>query len=510
MPDDDQHLQEVADFLLQRKLNEIDLTSQDIGDRLITLACGHIFTAETLDGHCQMSEYYEVDPMTGKFLSTKAPPINYQKPPTCPLCRGPITALRYGRVTKRATLDILEQNVASTMSDSLSSIGSRVQLLVSELPEVEKKVRNMPYTSGSTLSSQSPKAKTITERFASLSDDTGPLPANMLMQFKLISVHGFPADIASEWHKEMSSLNAQYREVVSLSNTRGPHLRSYEAALATLYRLELAAIAEDPSRATDAPEPLAMQEVNKKIGQPPHKADTRFQIEAYFLSLEIRYMIAQVAQSRLGNVARLDEDGHAHWRLWRDLLQFIYESCVRDARQALALAEASTASRMAARAHVHIIRADLEAFRFDIVCQRDDLSRAGRLDEAQRESLETRVTLNMTIAKAKLRDASTLYIRSRPAEDMEALVEERKWFSENCREKVDHYLEEYERLKAHIATDMYRPLSLQEKEDIVRAFGFGAGGGHAGHFYNCENGHTFVITEVSRLPDRLPTYTRAY
>ncbi|KAJ3004821.1 hypothetical protein NUW54_g4631 [Trametes sanguinea] len=38
---------------------------------------------------------------------------------------------------------------------------------------------------------------------------------------------------------------------------------------------------------------------------------------------------------------------------------------------------------------------------------------------------------------------------------------------------------------------VYQPLSLQERADIVKAFGFS----HRGHFYNCENGHTFVITE---------------
>lgn len=100
---------------MQRQLKEVDLESSDISERLIRLGCGHMFTVETLDGHCKMSEYYEVDDM-GQFVATKAPPISYQTPPTCPTCRGPIDALRYGRVTKRATLDILEQNVASTMS----------------------------------------------------------------------------------------------------------------------------------------------------------------------------------------------------------------------------------------------------------------------------------------------------------------------------------------------------------------------------------------------------------
>src|SRR5712675_1637416 len=117
---------DIVDFIMQRKLAEIELDSEDISERLIKLACGHIFTVETLDGHCNMSEYYQIDLM-GIFVATKAPPVNYQTPPSCPTCRGPITALRYGRVTKRATLDILEQNVASKMSSDLEMIGLEIE-----------------------------------------------------------------------------------------------------------------------------------------------------------------------------------------------------------------------------------------------------------------------------------------------------------------------------------------------------------------------------------------------
>ncbi len=59
----DERKVDIVDFIMQRKLAEIDLSSEDPSERLIRLACGHIFTVETLDGHCKMSEYYEIDPM---------------------------------------------------------------------------------------------------------------------------------------------------------------------------------------------------------------------------------------------------------------------------------------------------------------------------------------------------------------------------------------------------------------------------------------------------------------
>jgi len=84
------------------------------------------------------------------------------------------------------------------------------------------------------------------------------------------------------------------------------------------------------------------------------------------------------------------------------------------------------------------------------------------------------------------------YMRSRPARTMDELKGERAWFGQHCREKGDKYMAEYDKLATHLLTESgYTPLSLQEKADIVKAFGFS----HRGHFYNCENGHTFVITE---------------
>ena len=136
---------DIVDFIMQRKLAEIDLSSEDISERLIRLSCGHIFTVETLDGHCNMSEYYEIDPM-GIFTATIAPPVKYQEPPSCPNCRGPITALRYGRVTKRANLDILEQNVASTMSSALEVTSPQIEDISAKLGNTKDEAKNIPFS----------------------------------------------------------------------------------------------------------------------------------------------------------------------------------------------------------------------------------------------------------------------------------------------------------------------------------------------------------------------------
>jgi hypothetical protein len=463
---------DIVDFIMQRTLAEIDLNSEDISERLIRLACGHIFTVETLDGHCNMSEYYEIDPM-GVFTGTKAPPVSYQNPPSCPTCRGPITALRYGRVIKRANLDILEQNVASTMSSALEKISPQIEEISAKLESAKDEAKKIPFNPpASGVEDFDRLAENRRTRFGKESE---PLPHEVIHQSGMTTVHGFSGEETRAWNKIVRDLLKLYKRLAEVAGTRGPHIQSYHAALATLYRLELAAIASDPARACDKPEPLAIDAVNKKIGQPPHKADTRFQVEAFFLSLELRYTLADIAQSRIEGLSTDSrEDTTMHAQLWRSYVSFIFESCIRDAEKALSIAQKSTASRAAARAEVYILRGRLELFRFEILTERALLIRERLLDTTRRKELSAKAQKEAIVTATRVRTLETTYIHNRPVEDMEELKAERAWFGQNCREKGDKYVEEYNKLANYILTEsIYEPVSLQEKADIVKAFGFG-------------------------------------
>ncbi|KAI0353983.1 hypothetical protein OH77DRAFT_1426841 [Trametes cingulata] len=490
---------DIVDFIMQRRLDEIDLHSTDLSDRLITLGCGHVFTVETLDGHCGMSDYYEVDGM-GRFTSIKAPPVKYQAPPTCPTCRGPITALRYGRITKRATLDILEQNVASTMSSDLDNCSPEVSRFTTTLSIFQDLARTLP-------ASYPPEDKPAIPQPRQLraTEDSGPLSAKALDLQAMQAIHGLPSEEARGWNKIVKDIITTYRRIGKVAVTRGAHVKAYESALTTLFRLEMEEIANDPARATEAPEPLALVIVYRKVGQPPPKADVRFQIEAYFLSLELRSLLAQIAQSRIEVLPATSDDGVVQHRgLWTAFVNFLYTSCVTDAKKARDLANNSSATRQAARASVLLIRFEFELFRWTTQGTRIDLLRAGRYDEDERDKLSQSVRL----FKATMLNASHAlqqdYMRKRPSKTMEDLKMERQWLEENCRRKIEIWQKECDALEQFLLKGgFYQPLSLQEREDIVKAFGFS----HRGHFYNCENGHTFVITEcggamqASRCPE---------
>ncbi|KAI0956522.1 hypothetical protein AcW1_005178 [Taiwanofungus camphoratus] len=476
---------DVVDLIMQRRLDEVDLTSSDTSERLITLNCGHIFTVETLDGHCGMGDYYEMD-MMGRFVAIKAPPINYQKPPTCPTCRGPITSLRYGRVTKRATLDILEQNVASNMSRALDKLSPAVEALATNMDALMEKARQ--------LQNDVEAVSDVSVTRSAQGKASEPLPDSELGVGAMQSTHGFSRDEAKAWVAVVKDLLKAYRSAVAIANTRGAHVKAYEAALTTLYRLEMEAIVRDPLRASEIPEPQAFAVVNEKIGQPPHKADTRFQIEAAFLALELRWMLAQIARHRVDGLPLTpsEEAAMKHRRLWTSFVDFIYESCVADAHKILVLAERSSASRQAVRSIVHILRAEFEQLRNHLINERTELFRNGRLTDVERRRLAERVKAwssdMINIVERNERE----YIRSRPSQSLGDLIMERTWYNDNCRKKVLRWKRDCDELATFMLVDkVYQPLSLQERQDIVKAFGFS----HRGHFYNCENGHTFVITE---------------
>ncbi|KAI9068435.1 hypothetical protein FKP32DRAFT_1561707 [Trametes sanguinea] len=482
---------DIVDFIMQRRLEEIDLDSADVSDRLITLDCGHIFTVETLDGHCGMHDYYVVDEM-GRYVRMRSPPVKYQTPPTCPTCRGPITALRYGRVTKRATLDILEQNVASSMSGSLDACSPDVSRLSADLSTMQEQAKKLVVMSPiEYFSSDEEKTpKQIPE------PDQGPLRAEAWNQVAMRTIHGLSEEEARDWNAIVKDILVTYRKVARVANTRGAHVKAYESALSTLFRIEMQAIANDPARATDAPEPLALAIVDQKIGQPRPKADVRFQVEAFFLTLELRSLVARVAESRMEGLSTLNDGfGDDYFRLravWTSFVKFLYKSCITDAHKAKALAAESFATQQEARAALFVIRFEFELFRWRKRCKHARLCRDGKYDEPARNALSGEVRRY----KDTLDDALDLlrkeYMRKRPSKTMEDVKAERAWIAENCGQKVDAWKQECDVLEEFLVKGgFYQPVSLQERADIVKAFSFS----HRGHFYNCENGHTFVITE---------------
>ncbi|KAF9023025.1 P-loop containing nucleoside triphosphate hydrolase protein [Hymenopellis radicata] len=445
---------DIVDFIMQRTLAELDLTSPDIGERIITLQCGHFFTVESLDGHCHIRDYYEVDELTGSCVGMKEPPTDFQNPPSCPTCRGPITALRYGRITKRATLDILERNVASMMTKMLNEASLSLREINAEsMDKLKERAKAMKVAPPSVDLDLEALATLRQKEYTALEKSRKLLPTIFLLNAPRT---GFSSGDTKEWRVIIDPL------------------------------ITLAAIHEDTERISDEPETDAMRAVDAKMGQPPHRADMRYQVEAFFMSIDVRVRIAQIARARFEGLPGT-ANAQSSKNVWRSFIRFIYESCIGDARKARDIASASSATRQVAKCDAYIVHAEMFAFGFGIVCEVEDYVQAGRLTDDVRQSLSEKE-----------------YMAKRSYKNTQEGRVEREWFDTNCRVLADGYIQDYKNLKEHVMTNKgYSPLSLEEKQEIVKAFNFG----YRGHFYNCPNGHPFVITEcggatqVSRCPE---------
>jgi len=467
----------IVDLVMQRPISDIDTTSDDVSERLITLECGHIFTVETLDGTCSMSEYYETDPVTGYYIAMKAPPVKFQTPPVCPTCRGPITSPRYGRVTKRANLDILEQNVAGNMSKRLEKYGPSLEAITADLEASETAAKSI--ASGDDFASEDDFTRIRERRKESFGKPDQPLPVNMLKELK--GRHGFSQNEAGAWNKITKEINRVYEAITGVASTCSAHVKAYEAAMTTLFKLEMEAITRDPSKAHGRTrQEAAFDSVNAKIGQPPHKADRKYHIEAFLLSIELRLMLGQIASARVAELPLTsnEPDHPRHRQVWITFVSFIYDSCIKDCNKALTLARSCSALRQEARVSMVGLRCKFEKIRFEALEQRrkiqiSDLS--GNPQLRTREDLGAFVSEKRAAAEEVLLQVRTKYLQSRSINSQQEMDGEVLWFTENCSTRAEKVFDAYEDLKEQVlkAEVFYQPVLLQEKQDIFKAFNFG-------------------------------------
>jgi len=250
--------------------------------------------------------------------------------------------------------------------------------------------------------------------------------------------------------------------------------------------------------------------VNAKIGQPPHKADRKYHIEAFLLSIQLRLMLGQIASARISELplTSKEPDHPRHRQIWVTFVGFLYDSCLKDCEKATSLARSCSSLRQEARIKMLNIRCTFEKVRSDALEERRKIQISdenGELRTYMRERLGRLVARQQVAAMKELFEFKTRYFQDRPIDSGNEMNKERLWFRENCTSRADKVFAAYTSLQEQVIKSevFYQSMSLQEKEDIVKAFGFG----HAGHFYNCENGHTFVITEcggameASRCPE---------
>ena len=463
----DNQKSQVVDLILQRPLDDVLPESGQIDEMIITIpACRHVFTVETLDGLTGMNDFYSRDEQDTKWTGLLVP-LGFINPPTCPICRSPITSPRYGRIVKRADLDILERNVAAHMSQSLDKRQQALQainevLLKALLSEEAANITIPNPKDTPKLTKQKNSRKKVLE--------TGNLKTPISerdIQASNTTLHFMDPKVLSIWRKATHQLFAIYRDIVKITECRYAHTQAWEASLSLLYQREIVAGLEHPATLPRNPQEHAMKMARIYIGQPRPLADRRFLVEAFWVTLHIRLTLIGLAQTWVGEVKkRPDRYSAFHLQQWVNYIDFLLQTCVRDAEKAHDIAKDSESHRQIVKSRLLRMRIDLEVFRFNFSMCRH----YGTFKDVREELLMKVKTLGAE-AEVQMKDTIITHLTR---QEMGSLQQERAWIENNFTSIAESIVGEWVEMKQSIEMDtFYQPLSLDEQMQIVRAMNFG-------------------------------------
>ena len=446
---------------MYRKLEEIDPEQETLDEVLITLpGCRHIFTVETLDGICEMESFYRRDGPDGHWLGFEDPPTDFRKPPTCPTCRAAITSPRYGRIFKRADLDILENNVASQMSHSLENVREMIQSLsTADIGSVVTREASRTKASHPSLTA---KALTSQKRArGAILKDTREIPTpSEALDPANPKFHSVVPSATQAWKRATNQVFRLYTQARQIAETRSAHVNAWEAAFSSLYEQEVNASLEDPAHAPRRPQEHAMRVAKMMVGQPPPRADKRFTVEAFWLTLDLRFTLANVAQIWLDTTSNHQASYTAEQHhIWAYYVGFILATCCRDAQVALDIAAQSGSYRQVVKTKVYCMRADMERFRFNVHMARQK----GTLTE-DRKTLSALAAQKGNAAEQESLLTVENYLRLKGTRD------DKRWLEDNFTNISRKFIEEWSAIEGSLRSGtFYQPVSLEEQMAVVRA-----------------------------------------
>ncbi|KAF8808644.1 hypothetical protein BYT27DRAFT_6543133 [Phlegmacium glaucopus] len=323
--------------------------------------------------------------------------------------------------------------------------------------------------------------------------ETGKSPASERdIQASNSTLHFMDSKVLSIWRKATHQLFAVYKDIVKITERRYAHTQAWEASLSLLFEPEIQAELENPATLPRNPQEHAMRMARIYIGQPRPLADRRFLVEAFWVTLHIRLTLIGLAQTWMNEVNKHRGRYSAfHLQQWVIYIDFLLQTCVRDAEKAYDIAKDSESHRQIMKSRLLRMRIDLEMFRFNLsMCQH-----YGTIKD-NREEMLVKVEKLEAEANVQMRDTVKTHFARK---EIRSPQEERVWVEDNFTSTAETIVNEWTEMKRSIRMDtFYQPVSLDEQMQIVRAMGFGS----TGHFYQCANGHTFVITECGGAMER--------
>jgi len=291
--------------------------------------------------------------------------------------------------------------------------------------------------------------------------------------------------MSSEWRNVVEPLLRAYREVTAIAAKPSAHRLAYEAAFAQLYRGELQ---EAEAHKRPSPEQYAMRLAKIAIGQPKPLADLRYLVEAYWLSLDIRFILSDLAVSWSLGLPESNEHSEAHRMLWSNFACCLYKSMAHDADDAAYTAQETSSHRQALQCFIYSQRCKFVQFQFNY-----QMSLRRDPDAEVLAEFKFEADNYLQEFERGARDARAAYLNGSP----EQRASRMEWLSTDWDSSIDELTKAWKSIRTAVNSGVfYSEVSIQEMQSVVNAIVKEMGGPpRRGHFYRCPNGHPYVITE---------------
>lgn len=471
---------------MQRSLSDVDIGGRGLDSMLITLECGHVFTVEMLDGLCELASYYK---KVGKrWLQLATPPQGLQKHPLCPLCRGPIKSKRYGRMLKRADLDLSEQNVANKCRSALRHVTDQVSAFNDGDPavkSVERELRYLPRDAFTMLDGVSASSTASVDFEVIPNGELVPV-LSARFGFQIKDRHQLPEALAVAWNNAVGGILQAYDQACAVASTNSAHARAWEAAVATLhhrYTVEPPLLEESSLSFTFYDAVLKRAKKDCGASSTP-KADQRFRVEACWTTIRIRFLLIHAAQRISDHLRRKDLNVFKVYTRWEDFITYMLSSIRRDAALTLEIAEKSRSYRQVVKTAILAMEAEFQTFSHQLGRQRNSML----LKEFEHEAREGYEAARAE--KVSQANRYRLFVAQGHRDD--------RWLVKNFIEPAQRIIDKWVKLILQLKKGVVyaQALTDQEKHNILKTFMSGfLGPSTRGYFYQCPNGHVYVITE---------------
>ncbi|CAG8442461.1 13677_t:CDS:10 [Ambispora gerdemannii] len=474
---------QVVDLIMQETFEAVDWNEEH---RLVVLDCGHCFTMETMDGMMDIEKFYTSKIKNGeiKWSETKELPSEHTEIKVCPNCRGGINSHRYGRIIKKATLNLQTKKFLQKHDKNLQILKNNLDISIKSVEHDREKFLEKMVESLKKYNRQEEK-DTQTDFIVKVNKRRIPelAPIN---KFKEILEYGIPKAQQTLWNKHVKKFISTYTDLTStiIASTNPPYKKAYEAAVANLYRRKTEIdIEQDLLERFDKLSFTSndlIKQYNETLDEVKirPKVDKKIYLDAFSEIVNIQRALFQESCKVMEILRPLDT---TLWEAWKIFSLTILESASSHIDHII-----KTSYQ---RHNRNYVLASIEHARLAYQVGKFTISYSNTITDQMAKDIETNCC---EVIKKKLEKLRIELVRLN-AEHLE----------KQCDEMIEDILKDVENLR--IAARNKTQLTKEQKLEIVRAMQKEFLG--SGHWYECPNGHPYTIGECggameqSRCPD---------